>query len=205
MLIASTLEGALKFSFSAPIGLLWSTCINQCLTDINLFINSSVLTTTVAGEVTDPDGKKTPGSGSGIGIIVTNPGVVATAKTVLTTTFLNPSTVWATVGGDVANQIDLIIKSATATTVVTGGLTGAGVGAVGCVDTSPGLAIFTAKLLAVFATPGLGWNSITTESSVTKELSIAVYDLLTSCIVTTQDTGVVPPVIWVGTGTGALT
>lgn len=205
MLDASVLESTIKFAFITPIGDLWSTCLDKLITDIDLFINSSVLTTTVSGEVTDPDGKKTPGSGSGLGVIVTNPGVVTAAKTTLTTIFLDPLTVWTTVGGDIANQIDLIIKSATAATVVSGGLTGVGVGAVGCVDTSPGLTLFTTTLTTIFSTPGLGWNSVTTESSVTKELAIAVCDLLKSCVVTTQDTGTIPPVVWVGTGIGALT
>lgn len=197
-LIKAVYEARLRLSFQVPIGSLWNTCINEIVNATDDFIKSGTVNTTVTGTVVPPTGFPYTAAGVGLGNpplgIVTTPTSVVQMKSVLTTLFAIPATVWAQIGPEIAGQINNIVSTATVNTIDSAILVGTGIGTI---NTNAGLPLLITRLSAVWST-GSGWNS------VAGDIASAIDDFLKACLVNTTDSGTTPPNSWAGTGLGSI-
>jgi len=198
-LVVGTLIGQLSAAFQSRD---WTDCATQISNAIDTYIKSGAVNTTVTGVVTPPTGPPFTlvGSGAPAGasnIVTTGLGAL---QSQLIAKFTNTATLWADLGPVMASAISTDVATGTVTTIVSGALTGTGIGNPGCIVDAAGLGGLISGITAAFTTQAynIDWNACATQ------IANSIDTYLKAAIVTTIDNGNVPPVSWVGTGVGTI-
>jgi len=179
----------------------WLGCGTKMGAAFDTYIMSGTVDTNVTGTVIPPPPATVTyiAYGEGSGTIVTTGLLVL--QTTISAMLANPSTVWADVGDNIASAVDTDVLTGSVSTSVSGGLTGGGFGAPGCIDTSASYSAFSTALTLAFTSSPMN----TSWKLVADYIATAAEIYLKGSIVTTEDSGIVPPNSWSGPGSGSIT